>query len=410
MTSFGVEWDTNVLVFLPDKKLPEGTVIKVPFYRNRENTVTMTLETWQPKREDGCLVSLEVQFGPFESKDEKQFSIEEYRKSCGRFVEVWKRIINSKKVQIGENYYDILIYSKNGKFLDCAKTITKRGVGYTDEFFLENTAGTPQMTIGVELKYIISIFSNTSLLYNQSDPNLTLLTIFQAYSITGYYCADNGIRDLNIISFLILIVYYILCLFVHKGDRKQTYEKAYFGFKIRTNYRIIYESIGSPEKEVREYLDYLEQYDNNMIEIIRIFRHDLFNPIKGYSIQEYSIQGYSKLLLSPLTIVNNNPKGNFKSVNVFPSWARNLPDVIEKEGTISFKQSPSFDFGEWTIGKNNMIYIEIRFIIELLNTIYKSNINYNVNIERLCADVIPFIEKFLNECLNVNPTIIIPSY
>lgn len=110
MTSFGVEWDTNVLVFLPGKKLPEGTVIKVPFYRNRENTVTMTLETWQSKQEDDCLVSLEVQFGPFESKDEKQFSIEEYRKTCGGFMELWKHIINSKKVQIRGERYDILIY------------------------------------------------------------------------------------------------------------------------------------------------------------------------------------------------------------------------------------------------------------------------------------------------------------
>lgn len=267
------------------------------------------------------------------------------------------------------------------------------------------------MTIGVELKYIISIFSNTSLLYDNSDqsiPNLILLTVYQAYSTTGYYCADKGIRDLNIISFLILVVYYIFCVFIRQEDKKQTYTKAYFGFKIRTNYRIIYESIGSPEKEVREYLDYLEQNDNNMLEIINQFRNDLFKPIKGYIIQEYS----KHLLLSPLSIVKNNPKGNFKSVNVFPTWwARDLPEVIETDQTISFKQSPFFDFGEWTIGKNNIIYIEIRFIAQLLNIMNNSNINYNyIKIETLCGDVIPsIVEKFLNESLKVDPNIIIPS-
>jgi len=413
MTSYGVEFDTNLLVFLPTKKLPYGVKIKIPFFKDEK--LEMTLETWTPEDKKNsvldCLVSLEVQMGVFRSNDDKKFETDDFKLQCSEFIKKWNKIIDTKKIQIGDKEYDIVIYDKNGKFEDCGLSIkTNRSVGYTKDFFSKNAAGTPQITFGIRLPYVISIFAYISELYDKYNdpdtPTLTLYAVYLAYSTAGYYSAENGIKDLKIISLLMLISYYVNCNIIYNSEspNKKGYVKDYFAFKLRTNLRIIYDRIGKPKEIVKKFL---ESISTDAGEIISVMEKDFFNPVHAYV-----LTGTNKNLeIAPLSIVKNKSSDSFSGVDVFMSWwNKNLPEIVETDDTISYSKTPSNDFGEWTIGPNDTVYIEYRAIVATMSMIRPESFKLlrHLTAEKFCYVINYSMNEILGKALEIDPNIIIP--
>lgn len=411
MTSFGVEYDTNILVFLPDRRLPQDLKIKIPFLR--DDKLSMTLEYWHPQERKvssrDCLVSLEAQMGIFTSDNPRKFNIEDFQKMCTVFTKNWNTMIDRKKISINNVDYDIVIYSKEGKFKDCALSIPNSDTfGYTNDFFRENAIGTAQITIGIRLPYIISIFSYMSKINdeNREMNSLILGSMENAYSSAGHFAANNGIKNLDLIAFLMLMAYYINCNIVRNEIDKKAYVKAYFGFKIRTNLRIIYDAIGKPETILKDFLEHLVREEEKAVDIVSKLSEDFFNPIRGYVMRDMVKKN---LEISPLTITKNNPS-NFIPVDIFKAWwTREFPEVTETSDTISYTQTPSVDFGEWDIGENNMIYLEYRGLIATLVVLKPDFIENltNLTVAKFCK-VTSIGINLLNKALEVDPEIIIP--
>lgn len=408
MTSFGVEWETNILVYLPENRLPSDVKEKLPFYNNDAYKISLTLESWHPEdrknTKEDCLVNLEAQLGPFNTFADDLFDLVEFKRSCSLFSENWKNMIKNKKVKIKNNLYDILIYSDRGEFSNCPMTKVKsHPKGYGRDIFESSAIGIPQISIGVKLPYIISIFAHFSQLYNDYNdsevPNLVLNTVYSAYENAVLYADSQNIKDLNIISLFILLSYYVFCNMIYENFKK-SYVKSYFLFKIRSNFRVIYDSIGEPESEVKQYFKHLRN-NKEVVHIVDTLEKSFFNPIDGYM-----VDSLKNLEINPLAIVKND-LGGFKKVKTFMVWWNNeLPEVQQSSDSISYIRTPRNDFGEWGIGKDNTIYIEFRGLQNVLDMIYKKNVQALTS-DQFCETISFVFDNILNPAMKVDPNIAI---
>ena len=117
MTSFGIEWDTNVLIYLPEQKLPDGIIAKNTAVEGDKWSISLEHIRFQdirkevPETEKDCMYSLEAQIGVFESKENK-FNIGDINSSIRNFKGMWNTLLREGKITINNVPYPILTYRK----------------------------------------------------------------------------------------------------------------------------------------------------------------------------------------------------------------------------------------------------------------------------------------------------------
>jgi len=411
MVSLGAEWDTNLLVYFPQGALPKGIHYRYPFYKNGK--ISITLEWWKPRNlnKSDCIASLEVQMGVFHG--DSSFNLEEFVEVCQIWTQFWENIIGTKKIYINDIPYDVLIYSSDNipnslRYKDCARTQLYNGtdISYTDTFHDKNVIGTTQITIGIKLPQVISLFSYVSLLY-EGHTDMQLFPIYASYVNAGYYAYSVGIRDLSLIAFMLLISHYIYVMKSYEQLSKGEYAKSFFGIKLRTNLYVIYESLGNPKKEVRGLLDYLIENEEGLENVCSNFLKTFFKPQQGYVI----IDSDKKMSFSELIIIGNQLQ-NSKEINIFiPPWGGNLPHVQDEKYMINLESKGySLDYGEWNIEKKNTIHMEIRAVPNLLSITKGGSVSdyYSLPVNKMCTELKYLIGKVLNKALEVDPSIILP--
>jgi len=364
MTTFGVEWETNLLIFFPENKIPLELSVKKPYDTGIPFT-TLSLENYSPYRTPSdCLTNIEVQMGVFESKSEDVFEIKEFKKICNIFSTFWEGIINDKKIILNNGkFYDVLVYSeKNGKFQDCARLEkSQNNAGYTSDLSYD-IKGVPQITFGIKLTYVISLFGYISELIVNKNFSIEppMLTVIRgSYQTVGIYCDGKGIKNLDIVSFFILLYYYVYSSTLYKKLKLKVYHKASFVFKLRTNFRDIYTYIKEPEKELSEFINKMKEDDDLDKDIVSHLSDTFFKNKK------------------------------------FVPWY--------------FDFDKELDFGEWDMGKNKNIHIELRnipIIMGLVDDRPYIELKY-INILDFCSFIPEIINKILNPSLQIDPKIIL---
>lgn len=395
MTEFGVEWDTNVLAYIPPDDVPN---ISRNFYTS--GYISVTLESWKYAKQSKCIASLEAQMGVFRTKNPEEFNVDEFFEVCENFTRFFAKIATKRRVQISGKIYDVLIYvdskDSDGKkeyYSNCAKTAKTRNGGYTDDFIKKNIVGTPQITIGIKLPYVISLFSYISLLYDErrkQRKNVLLQIIFNSYVHTGYFSDVEKITDLHIIGFLMLSGYYILSSILAKNTPKKSYIKSFFGFKLRTNLRIIYDYVGQPEEYVKKYVNYIsKQEGSEHQEIYQSFLKNLLNPSLG-------------IMKNEIISVKLDDKKEKDTRKIFLPWWYN-----------SNEYNTRIDFGERDMGPSGNIHLEFRAVAMFLHYFDKKGSAksfdqfYLLQPDVFCKEIRNAFDIILSPSLKIDPKIIL---
>lgn len=292
MTSFGVEFDTTALVYIPGGNLPEGVIEKTPAVG--QGSWTLSLEGTNPaKKRSGdsdaiptgtdCLYSVEAQMGVFRSPNEKTFNIDAFIQTCSEFKTEWEEMMTSHTITIANKPYDLLTYINHMKtakgdefYVDCARSTKGSHEGKDDTAWsymnnLKSVKGKPQLTIGIKLKYVTSLFKGIVGLFKTCDrdtngcpsvPNKESLVILEKVIDIStkqlVYLADEGIlqRTPNLDS-VIMLTNYILYILVYLSNLEEmkSYVKAWYAIKLRSNLRVIFDDILT-ETEQTNYHDW----------------------------------------------------------------------------------------------------------------------------------------------------------
>ena len=177
MTSFGIEWDTSLLVYT--KHGDESLIEKAPIVKGDKWAISFesyhagkNRQTEAGILESDCTKSIEAQLGVFRSKKDDYFDTTELCKTLRIFQTYWKNIIEEKKINVKGGEYNVLKsvmgdYIENDignkiYFKDCSLTnlgtFNNKWVYTQDK--LNNIRGVPQITIVIKVKYIIDNFLN----------------------------------------------------------------------------------------------------------------------------------------------------------------------------------------------------------------------------------------------------------
>lgn len=387
MSEYGVEWETNILINGSDIK---NVPIKKVFYKNGK--ITFTVENWIANRKKirkyDCFQALEIQMGVFKSKA-NELDVREFYDACKNFMKKIVKLFSNAKIKIFEKEYDLLLYLENNKethlYEDCStSTPTNEKDGYAKGILYENIIGTPQLTFGIHLEKTISLFAYIANIYDPTRKNLQIETIYTTYIHTGYFGQQENMRDLSILSFLLLVGYYLLTSLVMKISNIKIYKKSFFAFKLRTNLRIIYDYVGKPEITLRKYVDYLCVKEGvNLRELSDEFLKGIHNPFSGVLVN-------NQILAKKYTTTDEK-----QNVKIFLPWWNNEQNYI--------------DFGEWNMN-NNLIHFEFRSIANFMA--YKTKKPHqkftNIHPSEFCGLIVFVIKTFLNPAFRIDENIILP--
>lgn len=477
MTSLGIEWDTQGLIYLGgdniytndteyklQQQLPNEYIEKTPAVKGDKWSISLeminlnknrTKSNIQPVLSD-CLYSLEAQLGVFRSSNEKMFNIDEFFETCKKFQEYWSQMIDNKYIIINNKKYPVLAHKsltdiQDGSeyYIDCARQ--KKGVikssgdikwVYTD--LLLNVVGKPQITCGIKLKYIISLFSYITKLHNEcinNDPNKPCLSVGQqkifkyikhayydtALQIVALNFQQFDVHSQNVISMIILTNYmFIVLIDVIKHGvhfRQDLYTKSFFSIKLRSNLRYMYDTILT--KRTRKFYN---KWVHSMLNIkgfagfidnINLmsdwWESFIKTPLYGWVITGIKTKGLI-MDISPLGIFNISKNQYkilnnhliFKKVFVDKGTSQELPHIIYKNNHIQYRNADEikkFDYMEW-ISVNDTIFFELRGLESLFNLTkntktskYIKQPKTNVTSKSLCLYVGVIIKNLLNPML-----------
>ena len=426
MTTFGIEWDTSALICVEDPtELKEKGVIK------KGDKWTITTESFFPRGKtneiykNDSVWSVEVQMGVFESNNPTEFNIREFQRTCFMFNQEWQNIIKKSKI----DNLDILSYVKtkediNSKdnFLDC--DLKMSGVYELDDNFkmayrriLNQIRGVSQITIGINLEYIIGLFRKLKDLLDYCEQEKRQQEVFAynsanivriAYNDTVDFFEENEITDnKNLFAFMLLCNNMLLGL----NKKYTSYLKSNFMFKIRTNLRGVYESLNDFEKHIVHIWVYEKETKNLLSSLARDYFNRLINePKEGFVITD---TGRLSTELSPLGIysisdddvLQNLSENDVEGASIFYTYVTNpAPELyINDENKLEYKENSdilNFDIGEWYYN-GNTVHIEIRgfsTILDLLELEFMEKNNFKndvkINLFNLCLKTQYMFEYF----------------
>jgi len=491
MTSFGIEWDTTALVFFENQQLPPGIITKTPAIMGSNWTISLDATDLAKRRGDkkgkilktDCLYGLEAQLGVFRSTSETQFDVKSFLSTCEEFQKFWLGMVSAKAITIDEKKYPVLTIinmpynetrgktSRLGIFKDCARSIpgTVRE-GKMEWFYrelLNTVSGKPQLTMGIRLKYVISVFTFFSNLLNTCEtkdqkscrsigPSLLVLkqirrslydsaVQLQSLGITSWVEVEgSGISDqMDVVALIILTNSYLISIDLIQTLRKrgsEAYGKSLILLKLRSNLRIIYDKVLTDSgKEFYEIwatnMAFVNGYTGIDQKICKQFylRFFLVPFTPMYQIRARpGFEGKVKVpKLSIVTIPSDEMKNieriaiidRVNTIEPYSLIARANPPAPVKyeEGYVVFTKTFNVqDYMEWGVeGKDNII-IELRGIHVLsslagmvrLNR-YSKEKRRPIDVKRLCPYIRMFIQNVLNPMIQTPldfPSVQIENY
>lgn len=432
MTTFGIEWDTSAIICVEDPTtLKEKGVIK------KDAKWTITTESFFPRgkkyeiNENDSIWSLEVQMGVFESSNPIEFNIREFARTCYSFNREWTKMINASKI----NNFDILTYvntkeniDNKQNYLDCNLKVP--GVYELDKNYkmayrkiLNHIRGVPQITIGINLEYVIGLFKKLKDLLDYCDREKrdkevyaykTVKIVGTAYNDTLSFFEEHKIPEIpenkNLFAFMLLCNNMLLGL-----DKEYTsYLKSNFMFKIRTNLRGIYENLSDNEQNIVNIWVNEKKCNNLLSSLAKDYFDRLIGvgePTLGFKITNIN-NNLSEV--SPLGIYSMSDDAVLKlfeldeKIQIEPELytyvTGTAPELyINNENKLDYKEKSdilNFDIGEWYYN-GNTVHIEVRgfsTILDLLELQYleknKLKNNNKINLLDLCNKTQYIFEHF----------------
>lgn len=429
MTTFGIEWDTSALICVEEHtKLKEKGVIK------KGDKWTITTESFFPRGKtneiykNDSVWNVEVQMGVFESNNPTEFNIIEFQRTCFMFKQEWQNIINKSKI----DNLDILTYIKTkedidskNNFLDC--NLKMSGVYELDDNskmayrrILNQIRGVPQITIGINLEYIIGLFRKLKDLLDYCDQEKRQKEVFAYNSANIVRIAYNDTVDffeeIEITYNKNLFAFMLLCNNMLLGLNKKytSYLKSNFMFKIRTNLRGIYETLSDFEKNIVQFW----VYEKERKKLLTSLASDYFNQLIHEPKEGFIITDTGRLLteLPPLGIYSISDddvlqklaENDAEGASIFYTYVNSpAPELyINNENKIEYKESSdilNFDIGEWYYN-GNTVHIEIRgfsTILDLLELEFieknKFKNDFKTDLLNLCLKTQYMFEYFFKD-------------
>jgi hypothetical protein len=303
MTSFGIEWETQEIIYYNPKYLLNGKGIwSETVIDNSEQKCNIACEQWEGADEydpELCTHNLEVRLGVFYGNT-NTFNTYEFTKACDKFMTYWKDIIKQKKITIREIDHDIFTRIINPSdtgdtyYTTCKAVKENEGKNsypttkqekyewaYTQNLQL---TGIPQITIGVQYKYVFHLFK---FIYDKLKNPAT-----NVENIRSYYYLKNisrafidTVNDISENDPVDVIIFILLCN-NHIISEKETakYRKSSYIFKVRTNLGNMYASLeASSKKRITEWKE------NKLNSFITPRQQEILNNIfvenKGYVLE-----------------------------------------------------------------------------------------------------------------------------
>jgi hypothetical protein len=262
-TSIGIEWETRMCVFDSTEKLKEldkehlSCDKKIDCSKNEKCKEGWTLSLENDKGLPKCLNILEAQIGVAVSPKENEFNKNQLKLQIESFSCFFKSIIDTQIININDTDYPIVM--RNDKIY-CNGLPEKIKIN-------ETIGGKPQITFGIDLKYIFPLFKYISKKYEEIIDKYYSLEFDSFYRFYKYIkeTVETVIEFINssehvntltikndIIGFLCLVFYKKITI---DGELTQlkisnytdlenldfaSYLKSYFVLKNRSNLKQIY--------------------------------------------------------------------------------------------------------------------------------------------------------------------------
>ena len=413
MTSFGIEWDTQILLFIPDSdKLPDKTVI----YKDNDLNLLISAEDWTIFKNttpppDACLQTIEIILGVFYSADKNTFNLSSFKENCKKFEEFWDKVNNkgrtlnitlpnnSKKEAHLLTYMPKDFAEKRNipYYRDCARTkenenwTIKKGDKEQNWAYIDDIAlvkGNPQITIGFALeKYYKMVEFITDIDKTNSETlNKLKLYLDALQKDSNFHTYSNKCKGL-----ILIIINLIGGIRDHWGasemESSGTYAKAQFLLKLRTNPYYIYTMLSDPEK--KQFLSWFTTYYKNNQDDLII--KELYNRWNKPSMGQIIINMKDKFPNSNLPSMGIFTMDNaterrlrriveVKNIEYLPNFwnGDNMEDMTRKniglapqielmsgDKELKYKDSSNnellnFDYGEWYSNVDENIVVELR--------------------------------------------------
>lgn len=439
MTSFGIEWDTNALVY----NLPPGTREKEPILEGDKWTITLESQHFKKTR-DGvksgdnlitdCGYNIEVQIGVFTSDNETQFNSKEIMRGCFNFNKaVWEPIHKTKSLTVGEKNYQVVSYRigkvTEQRYVDCGLTepghlydTNNAEWGYVAS--LNNVVGKTQYTIGLKLKYYVNLFRRYVELVKQCKADKSkcetiakftnIEDIVEAYYNTYEYFDEFKLSEDNdeLLSCIMLFKYFLLVL---RRPKPKTYFKAMFHMKLRSNLAGIFNLLSTENREAfSEWVLYTINHDDihkstvfgvNKNRIVKWFSN-ITNPVKEKYYTVEGLKGVSKYEVFVVTEeVKKHDEIKLTEVKYANLYSQKAKLAVVKGNVVKIER---LDEQEWTTGPDKTVYVEFRSpetVISLLDKeiageyTRKSRLDSNgaYTASRLTVMTSQFVQMFLNK-------------
>ena len=318
-------------------------------------------------------------------------------------------------------------------YADCAmkKDILDRsldtGVGIFKN--LDYITGIPQITCGIDIKYIVHLFklvhdllsicyykgikSTSHLVKNVSDSYIELVDLL--VNIFGVNVEKFMNERILLCSLIILCIYINKVLKIMYTKDINTPLKYLFLFKPRSNLKPLYEMLSGDDKKIfNEWAEfYISNTDNKLIKVVDDWFKRLTNN-KTDSKDVYQViksKGVYKVNLSPIvlyTIDKHNLDrlqkiAHIRHINIHNIASDNIPPTIQintENKTITPYETDEimgYDIGEWGMDINNTtFYIEIRSVKIIKELIECNKTTKNrLGISTLCKETGNIIFNFL---------------
>ena len=329
-TSIGVEWETDICVFDPTNKLKKLEKIPLSCEKKNLDCKEEYKDGWTVSLENAkglpiCLSILEGQIGVSCSMDDKKINKEKLKEQIESFSKFWDETIKDLKLNIDGIDYPILLRDDK---INCDIPFS--------HISIERKIGKPQITFGIKLEYIPSLFIFIADKFEKSSKNHK--KIFGRFSFfknsidktTEFFMDKKNLdtSDRELVGFLYLVFYIdsVIEYEISQDRLGSNYFKSKFVLKIRTDLYELYEKkyklIELPQ-EIEDIFEWEYPYKGNFNIFIEC--RDVENFI---------------LLCDPLFYTKNilditgkeilNTPGVLKSPNFYNFFHKNSKDQIEE--------------------------------------------------------------------------------